>query len=192
MAGHLVVGLTSWIIQDGNYGDFAQGSKSAFAIEFYAPSPLEEFEPAPSQSPSLTHRGNATHAAAGQVIYVADDWWVIDVGVLAFRDGTPPMHVRPGAWLRGEICLGVDPFFYFESLGHQPSAPALIYDWSIDQIFVQTAPLIEISPRVLAHDPTKLGWKEIVETNAWEDQGDYFLHCTRLDGPRRPSSKRHP
>ena len=192
MAGDLVVGLSSWIIQDGNYGDFGQGATSVFAIEFWAPSPLTEFEPAPSLAPSLTHRGNASHEAAGKVTYVADDWWVIDVGILAFRDGTPPTNVRPGAWLRGDIFVGVDPFFYFEGFGHRPGAPALIYDWRIAKIDVQTAPLVEISPRMLARDSAKLGWKEIVETKAWEDEGEYLLHCIRLDGPRWPTSKRHP
>jgi hypothetical protein len=41
MADTLVVGLHSWIIQDGNYGDFATNTNAAFALEFYASSPLE-------------------------------------------------------------------------------------------------------------------------------------------------------
>jgi hypothetical protein len=85
MAGHLVVGLSSWIIQDGNYGDFAQGVNAAFAIESYAASPLEAFESNPRISPSLTHPGNACHEVSGRVVYVADDWRAIDVGALAFQ-----------------------------------------------------------------------------------------------------------
>ena len=192
MTGHPVVGLSSWVIQDGNYGDFAQGENTAFAIEFYAGSALEEFEPNPAASPSLTHLGNACHAASGQVVHVAEDWWAIDVGILAFRQEIPPAHVKSGAWLRGEMYVGVDPFFYFEELGHRPGAPALIYDWNIERVYVQTAPLDGVRHRIMVRDPAKLGWKEIAETKAWEDEGEYLLHCVRLDGPRWPRSKRKP
>jgi hypothetical protein len=94
--------------------------------------------------------------------------------------------------LRGKISIGIDPFFYFERLAHQPGAPALVYDWKIERIEVQTAPLIEVKPRVMQRDPTKPGWKEIRETSAWEDDGEYLIHCTRIGGPRPPKSKQHP
>jgi hypothetical protein len=48
--------------------------------------------------------------------------------------------VRRGGWLRGNVYIGVDPYFYFEQLGHEPGAPALIYDWKIEKIEMQTAP----------------------------------------------------
>jgi hypothetical protein len=88
--------------------------------------------------------------------------------------------------------IGIDPFFYFEGLAYQPGAPALVYDWKVEKIEVQTAPFIEVAPRMMAPDPAQLGWKEIVETNAREDAGEYLLHCSRLDGPRPPKGKRHP
>jgi hypothetical protein len=34
MTDTLVVGLHSWIIRDGNYGDFARDTNAAFALEF--------------------------------------------------------------------------------------------------------------------------------------------------------------
>ena len=77
MADHLVVGLSFWIIQDGNYGDFVQGAHTAFALEAWAAAPLEEFAAGPMIHPSITHRGNASHEAVGQVVYVADDWWAV-------------------------------------------------------------------------------------------------------------------
>jgi hypothetical protein len=189
----VIVGLSSWIIQDGNYGDFAKGMNTAFAIECWAEAPLIEFEPTASIRSSRTHLGNAIHDIQGRVIYVTDDWWVIDVGVLAFREEKPPAHLRPGVWLRGKMYLGIDPFFYFERLGHQSGAPPLVYDWKIEKICEQTAPLIEIKPRVMARDPAKLGWKEVDETNAWENPlGEYLLYCGYLNGPRLPKSKSHP
>jgi hypothetical protein len=35
------IGLSSWIIQDGNYGDFETGQVLGFALEFYS----ENFRP---------------------------------------------------------------------------------------------------------------------------------------------------
>jgi hypothetical protein len=185
IANKLVVGLSSWVIQDGNYRDFARGTNSAFALEFYASPPLEEFEPASAIAPSLTYIADASYEVIGQVVHVATDWWVIDVGILAFQEATLPTNLRQGSWFRGRIQIGIDPFFYFQRLARQPSAPALIYDWRIERIEVQTAPLIEVRPRVMERDPTKLGWKEIVETSAWEDEGEYLLYCHRLDSPTR-------
>ncbi|MBR1276401.1 hypothetical protein [Bradyrhizobium sp. AUGA SZCCT0283] len=45
---------------------------------------------------------------------------------------------------------------------------------------------------VLERDATKLDWKDILKTNAWDDDGEYLLYCTRLGGPRPPRGKRHP
>ena len=52
MADTLIVGLHSWIIQDGNYGDFARDTNAAFALEFYASAPLEVFEFESQHGPS--------------------------------------------------------------------------------------------------------------------------------------------
>jgi hypothetical protein len=162
VADGLVVGLDSWIIQDGNYRNFAQDTNAAFALEFYASFPLEEVESA--RAPALVHVEDAQYDVLGQVVHVADDWWVIDVGVLAFREEKPPANVRQGSWLRGMIFIGIDPFFYFERLAHQPGAPALVYDWEIERIEVQTAPFIEVRPRVMERDPTKLERDELKQT----------------------------
>jgi len=192
IADTLVVGLHSWIIQDGNYGDFTRDTTAAFALEFYASSPLEIFESNPKPVPALIHICDADYEVVGHVIHVADHWWVIDVGVLVFQEAEPPANARQGSWLRGKISIGIDPFFYFERLAHQPGAPAQVYDWKIERIEVQTAPLIEVKPRVLERDPTKLGWRDVLETNAWEDEGEYLIHCTRIGGPRLPRGKDRP
>jgi hypothetical protein len=194
MTDLLVVGLSSWIIMDGNYRNFSRGADAAFALEFYASTPLEQFEPESAQIPVLRHTGSALYEIQGQVAHLADDWWVIDAGILIYREERPPANGRQGGWLRGNIWIGIDPFFYFERLAHQPGAPALIYDWKIVRIEVQTAPLIETRPRVMERDPTRLGWREIAATEAWHDEGDYLLHCKRRDGTvsRMPRSRRAP
>ncbi|WP_141514508.1 hypothetical protein [Rhizobium sp. M10] len=35
MLNELAVGLSAWIIMDGNYGEFQKGQRAAFALEFY-------------------------------------------------------------------------------------------------------------------------------------------------------------
>jgi hypothetical protein len=169
-AAPLVVGLSSWIIQDGNYGDFRRGKQVAFALEFYASTDWVEVY---ALAPSLVHKGEGRYRSVGQVVHVADEWWAIDVGFLLFDRAKPPPVVRLGCWLANEISIGIDPFFYFESLAREADAPALIYDWTISKIEIQTAPSI---------------WREIAATNAWEDEGgraEYLLHCTRIEGPAR-------
>jgi hypothetical protein len=189
----LIVGLHSWIIQDGNYGEFTRGMTAAFALEFFSTVPILELGPSDNKIPSLHHVSEDSYQLVGQVVHKADDWWVIDAGLLVYSDQPPPDNVHVGTWLRGGLIqIGIDPFFYFERLAHQPDALAMVYEWRIDKIEEQTAPLIEIRPKQFARDPAKLGWKEIVETRAWEDSGEYLLHCTRLDGPRRPRSKSRP
>jgi|SRR6185437_10849242 len=192
MTDTLIVGLDSWIIEDGNYPEFSRDAEFAFALELYASSPLKAVEPASQPVPSLTHVGGAHYEVLGQVVYVADDWWVVDIGVLTFREERLPTELRQGSWLRGKIFIGIDPFFYFERLAHQPGAPPLIYDWKIEKIEEQTSPLIEVRPRVMTRDPNQLGWKEVDKTNAREDAGEYLLHCSRMGGPRLPIGKRHP
>ncbi len=187
----LVVGLSSWIIQDGNYSDFARGDDVAFALEFYPPAELELVNCQARRI--LSHSGGPWYDIVGKVAHVADKWWAIDIGFVVFRDEAPPKGVKVGCWLKGKIYVGIDPFFYFESLAHQPDAPALIYDWRVERIEMQTSPYVphpQDDPRkmVFARDPERQGWIEIDKTDAWQDdQGsaDYILHCRRLPGPAR-------
>ena len=193
MADNLVVGLSSWIIQDGNYGDFSRGDHAAFAIEFYASTELTAVNPRRRPTRSLIHVGDAQYRTVGQVVHVAEDWWVIDAGTQLYREDKPPHAVQVGHWLEGEICIGIDPFSYFERLTLQPNAPPLIYDWTIEKIEMQTAPFIEIHPRVMGRDPERLGWKEIASTDAWKDdegRAEYLIHCKRADGPARRTLSR--
>jgi hypothetical protein len=181
----LIVGLSSWIVMDGNYSDFTRGKNTAFALEFYAPSPLEYIEPSAALAPSLTLVEHNWYEAVGQVVHRTEDWWVVDAGFLIFREESPPANARVGNWLRGKVWIGIDPFFYFERLAREPCAPAMIYDWKIEKIEMETGPFIEIKPRVFERDPAQSGLEEIAETNAGSGEGDYLLHCNRVDGQAR-------
>jgi hypothetical protein len=192
----LIVGLSSWIIQDGNYPDFERNQQTAFALEFYPAENLQvsESQAAPSLSLINSSAWSALYNAIGRVVHVADDWWVVDFGLLAFREDKSRKHkFRPGDRVRGEISFGIDPFFYFERLARQDGAPALIYGWTITKIEMQTAPRIETKPKYFERDPQLLGWREIEKTDAWQDDdrsAEYLLHCRRAQASPRHSLHR--
>lgn len=188
----LIVGLDSWVIQDGNYGDFTQATNASFALEFCPVVPLPKCGRFDQKAPSLKQIVESSYQVVGQVVHAQDDWWVLDAGMLMYCDGKPPDNARLNAWLEGLIFIGVDPFFYFESHAHQPGAPALVYDWNIDKIEMETGPFIETKPKHFERDPEKCGWQEVAKTDAWREQGPYLLHCTRLGGPRWPKGKDRP
>jgi hypothetical protein len=103
-------------------------------------------------------------------------------------DKGAPAGTAPGDRYGGEICLGVDPFFYFETLAQSEGAPALIYDWRIEKVEMQMAPFIKARPNHFERDPDNWSWREIDQTNASEDDGGhalYRLHCARSDAPPR-------
>jgi hypothetical protein len=65
MKNSLIVGLSSWIIQDGNYRDFKRGDQASFALEFNAPTALDVVEDA--QTPSLEHLHGSIYRVLGKV-----------------------------------------------------------------------------------------------------------------------------
>jgi hypothetical protein len=79
----LIVGLSSWIIQDGNYPDFDRNQQTAFALEFYPAENLQVYDSQAAPSLSLTKSSarSALYNAIGRVVHVADDWWVVDFGL---------------------------------------------------------------------------------------------------------------
>jgi len=186
----LAIGMSAWIIQDGNYGDFRTGQRASFALEFGMREPLVVVD---ATQPSMRSVGDSDYEAIGKVVYADDEWWVLDIGILIFREMRPQPNAVVGAWLAGKINIGLDPFFYFFRLAHLENAPALIYDWTIEAIEIETAPLIETSPRRFVRDPSRMALRTITETNVWDDDdghGWYILHCRRVDGaPRRTLAK---
>ncbi len=180
----LQVGLSSWIIQDGNYEDFITDEKRLFALEFNSQGDLEYIKPDYQTRFSLTSIGGPLYKCVGKVEHVDKDWWVMDVGIQVYREEKPPPFIKVGIWLQGEIYIGIDPFFYSERLSRLPKAPPLSYDWNIAKIEMQIAPFIEKQPKVRIRDPEKAGWKVISKTDAWKDDGghaEYLLTCRLLE-----------
>src|SRR5512134_2690860 len=107
----VTVDLSSWIIQDGNYPDFERGRQTSFALEFHAPQALSvcDDNTRPRLSAIKTSDlGTQVYEVAGRIVHIADDWWVVDFGILAFREEKPPFgDVMLGSCVRGEISLAV-------------------------------------------------------------------------------------
>lgn len=184
---NFIISLESWIIQDGNYGDFAVGEEHGFALEFWVVDPANVGASSPAVATGYRHLGCENYSVVARTVFVGSEWWAIDFGVPAYTGNTPPKDIALGGVWQGRIGLGIDYFDYFERLAFNSGAPPLIYDWRIDKIEMQTAPFIE-KDKVLQRDPQKLGWREIQKTDAWQDDGSsasYLLHCTRVsDEPR--------
>jgi hypothetical protein len=184
------IGLNAWIIQDGNYPDFAVGETVEFAVEFYlrpgAPVDLCESEVC---ARPITENG---YAVVAEKVLATEDVTVLDVGILVYRDGALQLpETKVGDRLRTELGLSVDPFHYFERLSQDVSVPALIYTWRITSILRQTAPFVETIAKsgpfaggtIRSRDVSKLSYEEIAKTNAWKDDdgyGEYILRCDLL------------
>jgi hypothetical protein len=180
------VGLSSWIIQDGNYGDFETGKNVDFALEFYS----QSFDKANKKTKSARSLGDAKYDITAEVIYLTEEVWVLDFGLRAFHDSKPPPGTIVGSFVTANIYLGIDPFFYFEELHALPGMLPLIYSWKVASIGQQTAPLIESlnasGQKALVRDATKHGYRTIGKTDGWEDGGgnaEYILFCAQLDVP---------
>lgn len=184
MKDSFIIGLPSWTIQDGNYGDFKRGDRVSFALEFYAPSGLATAEVA-DQQVTLEYVRGSTYRMVAKVFHVREvEWWAIDAGIRMYREGRPPPGIKEGSWISGEAYIGVDPFRYMQRHSRHHTAPGLIYDWTIQKIELYTAPYIKGDPGDNVHDRTS---RVIEQTNAWKDgaPADYLLHCELLNNPPR-------
>jgi hypothetical protein len=192
------IGLSAWIIQDGNYSDFMAGQTVEFAVEFHRDSSTDIGTSGEETSANCT--SDATYDVVGECVLQSDDLTVLDIGILVYceRDSSPILYQK-GRRFRASLYLGVDPFFYFERLAQFPDVPALVYSWRIESIFRQTAPFIESiddsggihGRKILVRDETKSAWEQVSKTDAWTDDGghaEYLLHCELLPVPRKHTS----
>ncbi|MFI5457085.1 MAG: hypothetical protein ACHRXM_16690 [Isosphaerales bacterium] len=108
------IGVDSWIIQDGNYGDFHVGEESRFALEFY-PHALQSVD---TPIPMAERLRGSRYRIRGLVAHTGPSVWVVDFGVLAYENRDPPPFARLGSWVEGTFYLGIDPL--------------LIISWSVN------------------------------------------------------------
>ena len=131
-----LIGLSSWVIQDGNYVDFAVGERRRFAVGFFADD-LHEGAPGLKHAKAL---GEGRYEMSGQVIVADDGLVMLDFGLLAYTDSRLP-SAADGEWLAGRVSLEVDCYSYFEIHAKRPSVPPAVYGWTISGIWRQTAPV---------------------------------------------------
>lgn len=178
------IGVDSWVIQDGNYGDFAVGEKSAFALEFCG----AELVSSNKRVAELRNVKNSIYRVCGEIIYARPNVWVIDIGIKIFWENSPPNFASVGDWVEGEIFLGIDPFFYKEYLHKEEGIPNLTYCWSITRIERNDTPwLVAKNPhggKRLTRDQSQERWIDINVTNAWEDddgRAGYVIHIDQCE-----------
>jgi len=199
---HIV--LSPWIIQDGNYGDFHRGDTAEFALEYYPQSLVLS----DNRQVHASRIDDSRYRVTAEVVYSESDFTVLDFGLRAYSRGrdTRPASTR----IEGELTLGIDPFFYFESIGKNPRVPPLVYTWRIDRIVRTSAPLISgkgpRGPKHLVWDKSRKVSEDVDRTDAWGDDRkmratpnslpmsdfSYTLVCTKLDEPPASSKRRRP
>ena len=171
------IGLASWIVQDGNYPDFAVGDERSFALEFYAnPHAVSN-----SGVAACFLRKNCTYDICAQVVFRKENLTVVDFGQRAYTEQKIVADV--GQWIAGQLYIGIDPFMYFESWERQSDVPKLRTAWRIDHIFLETTPLIEEKPKYFVRDESCFSETEVSRTDAWHDDkghASYALECTEI------------
>lgn len=171
------IGLAAWIIQVGNYPDFAVGDVRSFALEFYA----RRFAVSDAGSAACVPRRNCVYDICGCVCFRKDDFTVIDFGQRAYSERKVVADV--GQWIAGQLFIGIDPFMYFETWERQPGVPKIRSEWRVDRIFRETTPLIEQTPKYFVRDEARFSEVEVSQTDAWNDDGgsaSYALECTQI------------
>lgn len=176
--------VDSWIVQDGNYGDFASGDSARFALAFLG----NTLRPGASANMLARHLGKGMYEVCAQVLFVNSEVWVIDFGLCAFWEATPPEFAKPGTWVEGVISVGIDPYFYMEYLHEVTGMPDLFYNWHVASIMRNDTPwLVEVNTHgatSLARDETRETWSSVTRTNAWNDdegRSSYVLALERRE-----------
>lgn len=208
------IGLSAWVLQDGNYTDFVVGQVRQFALEFNYP-PHARLRP--TAEPGLSCRAvddDATYRIRAELVRSArepmEHCHILDFGLLAYGESMVLDDFEPsaaGVRLGGEIRLDVDHFAYMEHLATRPGMPPLIYTWRIDEIRLDTSPSMSIEfghplyggPNegpIEIRDPERKRWRNVEATDTWNHSGSYTLRCALLDprgvhsmtrsGPRTP------
>jgi hypothetical protein len=187
------IGLSAWIIQDGNYPDFEVGQTVEFALEFWLPPGVAARSS--SGSVSANSLGDCLYDTVAEVLVQTDQITVLDIGVRVYQDASSRQLALPqGSRVAVQLGLGVDPFDYFETLSKTGDVLPLIYSWRILSIRRQTGPFIDTvadGQKIRIRDPQRPGYEEILKTDAWNDDGsfaEYILRCELLPIPPKRES----
>ncbi len=184
------IAVSPWIIQDGNYPDFASGQDAKFALEFYS---QEGLKASHQKTTGSKYLGQGRYEVVAKIVHMTERIWVIDFGILAFKEQKPPINIHAGDFVEGQIYLNIDPFFYLEYLYKQPDMPKLSYRWNVKSIYRHLAPLINhpTQTNTFIGDQTQEVAEPITKMDAWHDEKKgmscyYILNCRLLSDPELP------
>lgn len=133
----LHIGVSAWIIQDGNYPDFRVGDVVRTALEFH-PHGLRESS---AESSACMRLSGSNYRVTARTIFTDRNVFVLDFGLLAYDQAPPPKWMKPGRFVDADIYVGIDPFFYFEELHAIKGMPELRYQFRVTDVqpgFVDT------------------------------------------------------
>jgi len=111
------ISLSAWIIQDGNYPDFATGEIVEFAVEYYqlpetAVEPTEADVSAQLVGEMAVEFG---YNVVAEKVLETDEITVLNVGILVYREEAAQFRdFAVGRRFRTQLAFGIDPYFYFE------------------------------------------------------------------------------
>ena len=184
------IGLPTWIIQDGQYPDFEVGQTAEFAVEFWLP----EGDAARASSAEVRAKNLADHQYETIAEFVAqtDRITVLDIGILVYGGTQPSLLQRPRVAVQMALC--VDAFHNFYFLSKTGEVVPLVDSWKILAILRRTRPFIETGvegQKLRVRDPQRLGYEEVLKTDAWNDDGEhsgYLLRCELLPIPPKRES----
>jgi hypothetical protein len=187
------IGLSYWILADGNYAGFEVSQIRQFALEFY-PKDLSHsgsFERVAELLDRCTYRVN------GIVEYVDKNMCVLNFGVRAYCEvdrlpqfwtevrgsGEIPSTLTAGQALKGTIRLGVDPFFYMEQFCREPNVIPLIYTWHVNAIHGQAGSRVWQEGEGWVVDEDKAQWHPLNSTfdRFKQSTGQYEFTCTLVE-----------
>src|SRR5262245_14256615 len=123
------LGVSGWIIQDGNYGEFEAGREYRFALEFGSLRLVVDTEPV--SEPRLSLVGSAIYEARGVIVFRSDSAWAVEFGIPAYEEGKAPAWASVGDPIRGRVYLGVDPSSSTERRKDVTGMPELIRTWFV-------------------------------------------------------------
>jgi hypothetical protein len=183
-----VIGIDSWIIQDGNYADFATGDRVEFAVEFAPLSPAVRTDHSPVGAQRIEPN---LYDLTAEVVAISEGVTVLDCGILMYgpalsgprrRSGDPRAPEQAvGDVVSLRAYVGIDPFKYFEDYAHRPGVPAMIYSWSVDEIRLDTTPWVRQGRASIRRDRSRPSSAVIERTDALSDddgRASYMLACT--------------
>jgi hypothetical protein len=111
------IGLPAWVIQDGNYPDFAAGQVAEFSLEFWQThgTRIEDCE----SGSSARMLSDSTYEVTAEKVADTGAATMLDIGLFVYRDNisSPFAGMGIGQRFRTELHLNVDLFHNFEVRG---------------------------------------------------------------------------